>query len=106
HDGTFRGISPAFVTAAEAMRTYWSDDALERATEAKSAYVESRFNAIVAKYPEGELTSKGRGLARGLQFRDAAMAGKVCGEAYDRGLLMETSGPDSEVMKILPPLTI
>src|SRR5699024_4783581 len=68
HNGTFRGISPAFVTAAEAIRTYWSDDALERATIAKGAYVESRFNQLVAAYPEHGLTAKGRGLARGLQF--------------------------------------
>ena len=27
-------------------------------------------------------------------------------DAYDRGMLMETSGPDSEVVKLLPPLTI
>src|SRR5690606_5756035 len=26
HNGTFRGISPAFVTAAAALRLYWSDD--------------------------------------------------------------------------------
>ncbi|MEE6272863.1 diaminobutyrate--2-oxoglutarate transaminase [Georgenia wangjunii] len=106
HNGTFRGISPAFVTAAEAIRMYWSDDAFERATIAKGAYVESRFNRLVAAYPEAGLTAKGRGLARGLQFADAHLAGKVCAEAFQRGMLMETSGPDDEVMKILPALTI
>ena len=28
-----------------------------------------------------------------------------CGEAFGRGLLMETSGPEGEVVKLLPPLT-
>ena len=106
HNGTFRGISPAFATSAEAIRRYWSDDTLEQATIAKGLLVESRFNALVAAYPEAGLTAKGRGLARGLQFSDAEQAGQVCAEAYQRGLLMETSGPDSEVMKILPALTI
>src|SRR5690606_2112806 len=65
HNGTFRGISPAFATAAEAIRLYWSDDALEKSTLAKGARVESRFNAIVSTFGEAGLVSKGRGLARG-----------------------------------------
>ena len=106
HNGTFRGISPAFATAAEAIRLFWSDDALKRSTVAKGLQIEARFNALVAKYPDHELVAKGRGLARGLQFTSGELAGKVCAEAYDRGMLMETSGPDSEVVKLLPPLTI
>lgn len=106
HNGTFRGISPAFATAAEAIRLYWSDDALARSTTAKGLQIETRFNALVAKYPDHGLIAKGRGMARGLQFSSGELAGKVCAEAYDRGMLMETSGPDSEVVKLLPPLTI
>ncbi|KGM13229.1 diaminobutyrate--2-oxoglutarate aminotransferase [Cellulomonas bogoriensis 69B4 = DSM 16987] len=105
HNGTFRGISPAFVTATEAIRRYWADDELEKATLRKGMFVEGRFNAMVAKYPEAGLTAKGRGLARGLQFTEAEQASRVCKEAFSRGLLMETSGPDDEVMKILPALT-
>ena len=48
HNGTFRGFAPAFVTAAEAIRTYWSDDDLERSTIAKGAFAESALNTIVA----------------------------------------------------------
>src|SRR5690606_29528172 len=47
HNGTFRGISPAFVTAAESIRTYWADDALKTSTLAKGVKVESRFNGMV-----------------------------------------------------------
>ena len=106
HNGTFRGIAPAFATAAEAIRTYWTDDALEKSTLAKGARVESRFNAIVSTFGEAGLVSKGRGLARGLQFGDGETADAVCHAAFERGLLMETSGPSGEVMKILPALTI
>ena len=28
HNGTFRGVNPAFVTGTAALRTYWRDDAL------------------------------------------------------------------------------
>ena len=106
HNGTFRGISPAFATAAEAIRLYWSDDALERSTLAKGETARARFAAIAAAYPDHGLKVKGRGLACGLQFADGDLAGRVCAEAFTRGLLMETSGPEGEVMKILPALTI
>lgn len=106
HNGTFRGIAPAFATATEAIRTYWQDDALEQSTLRKGARVESRFNAIVSRHADAGLVSKGRGLARGLQFADGRTAEAVCGNAFRRGLLMETSGPSGEVMKILPALTI
>ncbi|MFC8921025.1 diaminobutyrate--2-oxoglutarate transaminase [Cellulosimicrobium sp. NPDC057127] len=106
HNGTFRGFAPAFATAAEAIRTFWSDDALERSTVAKGALIESHFNTFVARYPDHGLVSKGRGLARGLQMADGDVAGRVCQEAFARGLLMETSGPYGEVVKLLPPLTI
>jgi diaminobutyrate-2-oxoglutarate transaminase len=106
HNGTFRGFNPAFVTATEAIRRYWSDDALERSTISRGMAIESRFNALVARYADHGLVSKGRGLARGLQLPDGELAGRVTREAFANGLLVETSGPGDEVVKLLPPLTI
>ncbi|GAB3485099.1 diaminobutyrate--2-oxoglutarate transaminase [Amycolatopsis cihanbeyliensis] len=105
HNGTFRGISPAFVTATEALRTYWRDDELEKSTKAKGERIGGVFKELVQSYPDARLVAKGRGLARGLEFPDGETAGKVCAAAFDRGLLMETSGPDGEVVKLLPALT-
>ncbi len=45
-------------------------------------------------------------MVQGLVFADPGMAVKVCGIAFDEGLLAETSGPSDEVVKLLPPLTI
>ena len=106
HNGTFRGFAPAFATGAEAIRRYWSDDELKNQTVAKGLVVESAFNALVAEHPEAGLVSKGRGLARGLQFGTSEHAGQVARECFERGLLVETSGPEDEVVKLLPPLTI
>ncbi|GAA4419582.1 diaminobutyrate--2-oxoglutarate transaminase [Georgenia halophila] len=106
HNGTFRGFAPAFVTGAEAIRTFWADDTLQRSTAEKGAQVESKLNELTARYPDAGLIAKGRGLARGLQFGDAEKAGEVCREAFNRGLILETSGPLDEVAKFLPPLTI
>lgn len=106
HNGTFRGNNPAFVTATAALHEWWSDDTLERSTISKGERVEEVFNRIVAGTAGVELTAKGRGLARGIQFGQEELAAKVCAAAFERGLLMETSGPNSEVMKVLPPLTV
>lgn len=106
HNGTFRGINPAFVTAAEALRVYWSDDDLEKSTRAKGERIGAALKGIVESYPDAGLVAKGRGLARGLEFANGELAGKVCAAAFERGLLMETSGPSGEVVKLLPPLTV
>ena len=104
HNGTFRGNNPAFVTATAALREYWSDDVLERSTIAKGEQVHAVFTELAAA-TEG-LVPKGRGLARGLAFAQPELAAKTCAAAFERGLLMETSGPSDEVMKVMPALTI
>ncbi|WP_068062364.1 diaminobutyrate--2-oxoglutarate transaminase [Nocardia xishanensis] len=104
HNGTFRGNNPAFVTAEVALRHYWSDDALERATLAKGERIERALAGVAAAYPG--VSTRGRGLVHGIVFEDPSLAGKVCQVAFDRGLLVETSGSVDEVVKLLPPLTI
>jgi diaminobutyrate-2-oxoglutarate transaminase len=106
HNGTFRGNNPAFVTATAALREYWTDDTLERSTIAKGERVEAALTELAASSSSVELTPKGRGVARGLAFSQPELAAKACAAAFERGLLMETSGPSDEVMKLMPPLTV
>ncbi|WP_219417740.1 diaminobutyrate--2-oxoglutarate transaminase [Pseudonocardia nigra] len=106
HNGTFRGNNPAFVTGTAALREFWADDTLERSTIAKGERVEAALGELAASSQAVELAPKGRGLARGLSFSQPELAAKTCAAAFERGLLMETSGPSDEVMKIMPPLTI
>ncbi|WP_433605429.1 diaminobutyrate--2-oxoglutarate transaminase [Prescottella agglutinans] len=104
HNGTFRGNNPAFVTATAALDHYWSDDVLHRSTLAKGERINQIF-ANLADTFEG-VSTRGRGMVQGLVFDDPGMAVKVCGLAFDEGLLAETAGPSDEVVKLLPPLTI
>ncbi len=106
HNGTFRGISPAFVASTEALRTYWTDDKLEKSTLAKGEQIGRVMDELAETHPGTPMRAKGRGLARGLAFDSGEVAGKVCRAAFERGLLMETSGPEGEVAKVMPPLTI
>jgi diaminobutyrate-2-oxoglutarate transaminase len=105
HNGTFRGHNPAFVTATAAIREFWSDDRLERSTVAKGERVEEALRELAGTLP-GEAEVKGRGLARGLGFAQAELAGKVAAAAFERKLLCETAGPRDEVAKLMPALTI
>ncbi|RVW00240.1 diaminobutyrate--2-oxoglutarate transaminase [Rhodococcus xishaensis] len=104
HNGTFRGHNPAFVTAQAALEQYWSDDHLEKAVLAKGELLHRAFDELSRGFRG--LSTRGRGLVRGLVFDDASQAGKVAQYAFEHGLLVETAGPQDEVVKLLPPLTI
>jgi diaminobutyrate-2-oxoglutarate transaminase len=104
HNGTFRGFNLAFVAGTAALRTYWSDDRLERSTLVKGRRVANTLSVLAQSVPGAR--SRGRGLAHGLAFEQGGLAAKVCAAAFERGLLVETAGSQSEVVKLLPPLTI
>lgn len=104
HNGTFRGHCPAFVTAAAALN-YWQDDTLRYAVESKGRLTEQRLTRAV-KTLGIDATVRGRGLIYGVEFTDAALAGRVSQACFQRGLIIETSGIDDQVLKLLPSLTI
>ncbi len=106
HNGTFRGFDLAFVAGAAALQAYWRDGTLERSTLAKGRRVAGTLAGLARSVPGTGIRSRGRGLVHGLAFEHGDTAGKVCAAAFERGLLVETAGPQSEVIKLLPPLTI
>ncbi|MFD3271840.1 diaminobutyrate--2-oxoglutarate transaminase [Paenibacillus dendritiformis] len=105
HNGTFRGNNLAFITAAVAL-DYWSNERFTQEIMAKGKVIRSCLEELVAQYPELQGTARGRGLMQGIAFGIPGMAERLCARAFARGLIMETSGTDSEVAKIMPPLTI
>jgi diaminobutyrate-2-oxoglutarate transaminase len=105
HNGTFRGFAPAFVTATAALETFWRDDEFTAGVDRDAAWLDAELTDIAASHAELGVSTRGRGLARGMVFEDPAHAGQVCQEAFANGLLMETSGAEDEVVKFLPPLT-
>lgn len=103
HNGTFRGQNPSFVTATAAL-DFWADNRLEKSVLRKGELVEQSLAEVVE--PFGGISTRGRGLIRGVAFDRPELAGEVCREAFERGLLLETSGPEGEVVKLMPPLII
>ncbi len=108
YNGTFRGFNLALVTAAAALHKYWQDDTFERDVQRKGRVVEERFQKIAAWISEQgtAATERGRGLMRGIDVGTGELADKITSKAFEKGLIIETSGQDGEVVKCLCPLTI
>jgi diaminobutyrate-2-oxoglutarate transaminase len=105
HNGTFRGNNHAFVTARRALECYWTDDTFSQSVQHKASIIRRRLKEIQAEHG-GQLKHKGRGIMQGLECANGEVAGKITELAFTRGLIIETSGSDSQVVKILTPLTI
>ena len=90
HNGTFRGTNYSFVTAATALNTYWKDLA------GVGSFISERHGLVV----------KGRGMMLGVDFRTTENGRKMKTQCFEKGLILETSGPNDEVLKMLPPLTV
>ncbi|HEX5477770.1 MAG TPA: diaminobutyrate--2-oxoglutarate transaminase [Burkholderiales bacterium] len=106
HSGTFRGNNLAFVTAKETLELYWATPQFEDSLRRKALIVGASLAHIARAYPGGRFTVRGRGMIQGLAAGDASLADRVSGRAFRQGLIIETSGAESQVLKLLPPLTI
>jgi len=106
HSGTFRGNNLAFVTARAALERYWETPQFEESLRRKAGIVSASLAHMARAYPRGGFSVRGRGLIQGLASNDAALPDRVSARAFREGLIIETSGAESQVLKLLPPLTI
>ena len=105
HTGTFRGPAPAFVTGAEATK-FWLDEKFEKDIVEKRGQIEFAVRELAARREDAVAGVRGLGMVWGIAFREPLLARKACGRAFDRGLLVETTGARHDVMKLMPPLTV
>jgi diaminobutyrate-2-oxoglutarate transaminase len=106
HNGTFRGNNLAFVTAKHAIDHYWSDDKFSNEVKAKGEYVKKQLADIVGQYGEGNFSMKGRGMFQGINCVSGEIASKITKKAFKKGMIIETSGADDQIVKLFCPLTI
>lgn len=107
HTGTFRGNNLAFVSARVALETYWADSTLTDGVTAKGELLRFELERVAAEHPDLGFVVRGRGLMQGIACdADRTLAGRVSKAAFERGLVIETSGAFDEVLKFLPALTI
>ena len=105
HNGTFRGNNLAFVSATHALLEYWSDGNLSQSVRSKGALMRERLEDAAVSYP-GVLEVRGRGMIQGLACDNPDHASAITEACFERGLIIETSGSQGQVVKFLPPLTI
>jgi diaminobutyrate-2-oxoglutarate transaminase len=103
HNGTFRGNTHAFVTAKVMIEKFWATEAFQRELVGKAKLIRDGLTDLAAMVPNSKI--KGRGLMLGVDVGSGALAADICARAYKKGLVIETSGNEDQVIKVLAPLT-
>ncbi|WP_432637250.1 diaminobutyrate--2-oxoglutarate transaminase [Albidovulum sp.] len=103
HTGTFRGNAHACVTGRVACEKFWSDGTTADRTARLSGIVTDHLDDFAASFG---LHRKGRGLLQGLDVGTSETARAIQAQCLTNGLLLECCGPQGEVVKLMPPLTI
>jgi diaminobutyrate-2-oxoglutarate transaminase len=83
---------------------------IEGSVRARGRVVEQVLRSIAddvrRQRPDLDVEVRGKGLVWGLALPGGDMATKAARAAFDRGVLVETSGPEQDVVKLMPPLTV
>ena len=103
HNGTFRGNNHAFVTAEAAIRHFWSTQDFQSNIARRGQILEARLQRIAKEHG---LTTRGRGMMRGIDVGSGQAASAVTRSCFAQGLIIETSGAHDEIVKVLAPLVI
>ena len=108
HNGTFRGNQLAFVAADAALDVFEKEDIAGHVKEIEKFlvnYVKENILPI-----DSRIEYRGRGLIYGIDFTaldpSGALAGRISKKCFEKGLIIERSGRNDTVLKILPPLVI
>jgi diaminobutyrate-2-oxoglutarate transaminase len=105
HTGTFRGNNLAFVAAAAALE-YWKDARFLANVAVLDSIVARWIDETVAAFGPTNARRKGIGLMSGIEFVQEGIATEIAAQAFAKNVLIETCGPNDEVLKFFPPLTI
>jgi diaminobutyrate-2-oxoglutarate transaminase len=103
HNGTFRGNNHAFVTAAAALRHFWTTDAFQQDVQRRGDLLARRLGRMAKTHG---LTVRGRGMMRGIDVGSGETAAAITEACFAEGLIIETSGAHDEIVKVLAPLVI
>jgi len=105
NSGTFRGNNLAFVAAKSAL-SYWKKGNFEKSLLKKERIIQDFLSNILNEFSDVFLEIRGCGLVYGIEAREEKIAKTISEEAFKKGLVFECCGKNSEVIKIMPPLTI
>lgn len=110
HTGTFRGNQIAMVAGAATLR-YLRDESVITNVLAMGARLQSGLRSLAQQFQcIGDI--RGRGLMVGAEIvtidgrLNGALAKNIKGECFRRGMILETGGRHSAVLRFLPSLLI
>lgn len=93
--------------ATHALEQYWQGSEFSAEILRKESLVRDWLENIVHSYADHQLGVRGRGLIQGVVMPvQGRLAQRVAQKSLEYGLLIEASGPQDEVLKLLPALTI
>lgn len=104
--GDFPGIFDRAFVVAEAALDFWRDDSMATDTARNGPLITSRLASIAVKFETKVAAARGRGLVHGRETVCPEDVRQSCHAAFQKGLVMETSGAEGQVAKIMPALTI
>jgi 4-aminobutyrate aminotransferase len=105
HGSTFGG-NPIACAAARATLDVLEDEGLYERARVLGARGVTRLHRAWAAHPEVIVDVRGVGLMIGVELRDRAAAANVTSACLTDGLLVLTCGPDDNVLRLIPPLTL
>lgn len=106
HTGTFRGFAYSYVTGAKAMRHFWSSPDFLAQLESSSSQLSCIIESLKQEFSSHVLATRQIGMLAGLQLPGREFASALQQNCFKRGLVVEFVGPEHDVMKLLPALTI
>jgi len=105
HTGTFRGNNLAFVAGA-AVLEHWLDPTFEQSIIERGNIIQAHMNKLLSRYPDCAIELRGCGMVWGLDVVRGTVARQIIDKAFEEGLILEASGSDDNVLKMMPALTI
>jgi 4-aminobutyrate aminotransferase len=104
HGSTFGG-NPVACAAALATLDVLDETGGYRRAEQLGARIVERLRAELGHHPAVR-DIRGIGLMVGVELADKATTDAVCAACLDRGVIVLSCGPDENVLRLVPPLTI
>jgi acetylornithine aminotransferase len=106
HGTTFGGSPLACAVGHHVLSRLSSRNFVKQLRET-SSYLDKRLTLLPEWFPELLQPNngvRGRGMIRGIDFKDESLPGKIVQLARERGVLMLTAGTNA--VRLVPPLTV
>ena len=104
--GTTFGGNPVVCAAALATLDVIEEEGLAENAAGRGRELLAGLEELARTHPETVLGVRGRGLMIGLDLASAEVAARIKDDLLERGVIVSTTGPASDAIRLAPPLLI